>query len=205
MSTETKHPLIPEQETGKSSDNECSVHCSSIEQACALFDRAKARLLNVNDWEDVAEGISAKFVLTDSGGHTKDAGVEVGDFFRIEIPGPRSTKGADWVRVESVEDNTNHNSDAERFLIRVRPASSPVDAGSDTAHFFDDSASSNFLIEREGLLVRASVHGRNEKPNTESGGIVNSIRNAVTAITAIFGASDIQWKNLVKGLLHENK
>jgi hypothetical protein len=204
MTTKTHHPLIPDQQQGNSSDNEYSMSCASLQDAVHLFEAAKSRLLDVNNWQYFAEGISAEFALFTSDGQHSNGRAAIGAFLRIGIPGPRSKDGAgyDWVRVENIVEESDADKNTECFLMQVRPAPSPVSPGDETSHFFDDSATSNFLIEREGTMVKASVHGRNEKPNTESSNIIDTIRNAVTAITAIFGASDIQWKNLVKGLLH---
>jgi hypothetical protein len=46
------------------------------------------------------------------------------------------------------------------------------------------------------------VHGRNEKPNTNSDAVADKIRNTLVGLGAIAGFSKIQWKNLVKGLIH---
>ena len=38
-------------------------------------------------------------------------------------------------------------------------------------------------------------------PNTETDRLVDKVRNVVVGTTAIAGLADIQWKNLVKGLI----
>ena len=71
------------------------------------------------------------------------------------------------------------------------------------AHFLSDDATSTFIISRKNNTITASVHGRNEKPNTEAAGLLDKIRNAIVGTTAVAGISKIQWKLLVKGLLDE--
>ena len=83
---------------------------------------------------------------------------------------------------------------------KVKPASNPTNADSETAHFFKDEASSTFLVKRDFKTIAAEVHGRNEKPNTDAS-IKDSIRNVLVALGAMLGFSTVQWKSLVKGLV----
>jgi hypothetical protein len=67
--------------------------------------------------------------------------------------------------------------------------------------FFNDRSTSSFVLERDGNKVTAAVYGRNEIPNTETSNVIDKVRNVVVGTSAIAGLADIQWKNLVKGLL----
>jgi hypothetical protein len=128
---------------------------------------------------------------------------KVGDLIRIDIPGPglATGHGYDWVRVESIEDNPNPGANYESLLMRVRPTSSPVNDEKDVAHFFDDSATSTFMVERNDLQVVASVHGRNEVPNKQVERTVDKIRNTLVANAATSGVAAFQWSLLTQGLL----
>jgi len=130
---------------------------------------------------------------------------QVGDYFKIDIlgPGSESGDGYDWVQIEAIEDHSNASVKKESFGIRVRPAPNPEKDSNDkeTAHFFKDEATSNFIIERNGRTVSAEVHGRNEKPNTTAHKSLDKIRNTVIGSSAILGLSHIQWKKLVKGII----
>jgi hypothetical protein len=57
------------------------------------------------------------------------------------------------------------------------------------------------MIIRKGNTIRASYHGRNEKPNLDNPALGDKIRNAVVAIGAMAGISELQWKAFLKGLL----
>ena len=114
------------------------------------------------------------------------------------VQGPGSSKGDgdDWVRIEEINQKNC-------VSICVRPAANPLDKNEDVAHFFSDEASSSFIVKRDSAKVIAGVYGRNQKPNTDTAGLVNKIRNAIVAAGAITGFSKIQWKNLVDGLVHK--
>lgn len=196
-------PTIPRQTKGGHSDTSHAVTASTHEEANELFIKAAHRLLDVNHWNQLAGFLSAVFILTDKGGSEVKRLAEAGDYFKIDIPGPglESGEGFDWVEIEKVEDLPDPLSESESLAITVSPAPNPKQAGSDAAHFFSDEASSTFMVERNGNTVTASVHGRNEIPNTEIEDNKDKIRNAIVALGAITGLSKVQWKNLVTGLL----
>lgn len=192
---------IPQQHTGGHSDTVSRIELSDEQSAIQHFQTVKKRLLDINNWEKYAGEEKAEFTLYSASGTQKTSNPEKGDYFRINIPGPGnpSGEGDDWVQIEEIkEENTGHS---ESVFMRVRPCSFPLNDKPETAHFFDEKATSNFLIKREGNLISAEVHGRNEEPNTEDVGIIEKIRNTVVAIGGMLLGSKIQWKGLTDGLL----
>jgi hypothetical protein len=176
---------------------------STEEEAKELFVQAKQRLLDINHWEEISEGISASFNLTDNFGNLKIGAPKPGDYLKIDIPGPGPTNGEghDWVKVEAIEDYSAPDAAQESIAVRVRPSHDPrMDEG--TAHFFDGKATSSFVVKRDKNIVSASIHGRNESANTAAKSISDKLRNAVIKIAAAAGFSAIQWKKLAKGLVN---
>jgi hypothetical protein len=189
---------VPEQHDGAKSDIEESVETGSIEEARALYRRAKENLLSINRWHDLAGKLSATFTLTDPAGRQLSRNPEKGDLISIHIPGAPSDK-LDWVHVELVEEE-RPQSETERVHLQVRPGEPPA-SDKPTKHFFSDSATSSFFVERVGTTVSAAVKGRNEVPNLSDEGLVNKVRNAAVAVGAMLGLNTPQWKALVKGIL----
>jgi hypothetical protein len=198
-----KKPTVPKQKEGAKKDIDHTVDLANEAEARKLFAFARNRLLNVNAWQEYATGISATFTLCDESGNEVKRTAKAGDYFQIDLPGPGSNEGDghDWVQVEHIEDRLNPNGEEEYIGIRVRPASNPKKKEENVAHFFKDAATSSFVIHRLGSAVTAAVYGRNEKPNTDTNNLIDKVRNAVVGTTAIMGLSNIQWKNLVNGLL----
>jgi hypothetical protein len=196
--------LVPSNETGAKSDTENSITFSSANDAKEFFAIVKHRLLNINDWHLLTGTASASFILTDEKGNKVQRQAQLGDHFKIDIPGPgnKTGKGYDWVQIEAIEDTSSENED--EVSIRVRPSDSPQQSSDDVAHFFSEEATSTFTVERKNNIVIASVHGRNEKPNTHSESVIDKVRNAVVATGAILGLNKPQWKSLVKGLLKKD-
>lgn len=192
---------VPEQKTGAQSNTEVEKKCSTEEEAHLLYTKAAKRLLTPNLWHRVAGTGGAQFYLTDSTGNEVDRAPQKGDHFKIDVPGPgpATGDGFDWVRIEEIikEDGA----DAQRITIRVRPATNPTNNKHDVAHFFSEEATSNFVVERTGTVVKAAVHGRNEAPNTSAEALLDKARNTAVATGAISGFAKLQWSNLVNGFL----
>lgn len=191
------------QEEGTQSDIVEIIEAADPQEAKLLFLKARERLFDISHWENISEGLSASFDLTDKNGNLKEGFPEKGDHIRIDIPGPGSSagKGYDWVRVEMIEDKRAGDADREWSIIKVRPSEDPV-MQEGVAHFFEDRATSSFIVTREDTKLSAEVHGRNEKPNKKSKKLADKIRNTVTGTLATAGIAKIQWQKLVKGLLN---
>jgi hypothetical protein len=201
MRNKTADNLIPEQQTGGESNTMAEVVLNNEQEANHFFSVACQRLMNVNEWHDLAGAASANFILCDAIGNEMKRTAQKGDFIKIDIPGPGtvSGEGYDWVQIEAIE--KVQNPEEESLLMRVRPASNPLNEKGDTAHFFTEEATSNFVVRRQGLTIKAEVHGRNEKPNISAETVVDKARNAAVATGAITVFSKLQWKSLVNGLV----
>lgn len=195
--------IIPSQVTGNKTDHEYSKAADSQSEARQLFQESVARILDVNEWHKLCGTGSAVFQLTNETGEELNELIVKGRYIKIDIPGPgtQTGKGFDWVYVEDT-DSSSKQGIAECYAIRVRPSSSPLTNNHSVAHFFKDEASSTFMVCRNNNTVTASIHGRNEIPNTSTGNKVDNIRNEVVAVSAMGVFSGVQWKKLVKGVIN---
>jgi hypothetical protein len=202
-----KNEMIPPELKGKNTNLEHVVECQSPKEAEQVIRRALARMLDPSTWYQLAGSKGAEFALTDQEGVDKKGPAIKGDFVKIDIPGPgpASGKGYDWVVVEYIEEIKNPGADEESAGLKVRASRPPFPAVNNIAHFFDKDATSSFIVHRKGNKVTASYHGRNEMPNTSTGKIADNIRNALVAVGAIAGISEVQWSALIKGFLGEQE
>jgi len=193
--------IIPPQHTGKDIEAEASVEFENDADAINFYYIAKKRLLLVNQWHHVAGLISSKFQLTDENGEEIDMEAHQGNYIRVDIPGPGSKEGDgyDWGIIEEL--NEIAFEDIQSIGFRVRPATNPNKNSEHIAHFYDESATSNFIITREGNVVTASIIDRNIKPNDDGGSVVDKIRHTVAGMAAIASFSKVQWQNLADGLV----
>jgi hypothetical protein len=196
--------MIPHQHTGAHSDTSVEVTEHQLQDAARLFERARASLLNVNRWQEIAGG-GASFQLVNEAGVEKASPVQPRDYIRISLPavqGSSEGEGYEWVRVESVDEGLK--GDLAYISINVRPAVPPIPQKKHVAHFFSDDATSTFCVEKRGHKVRAAVFGRNELPNTETPRLLDRIRNFTVALGAMMGLNKPQWKSFVQGLIKKN-
>ncbi|HJW16223.1 MAG TPA: hypothetical protein VJ499_03840 [Flavisolibacter sp.] len=193
--------IIPSQDSGVQTNTESTQELATLKEAKEFYVTVCERLMDINNWQQIAGKATASFQLTDNSGNDVQREAQKGDHLKIDIPGPGtvSGEGFDWVQIEAIEKDQDEK--AQWTAIRVRPATSPLNERKDVAHFFSDDTTSTFMVRQEGNKVIAGVYGRNEKPNTNTETNIDKIRNAAIATGAITGFSKIQWKSLVNGLV----
>lgn len=202
MEDRTKMAAVPEQRDGRLINAETTKEMPDTAAATDLFQIAKARLLNVNGWKQLAGNALAEFRLTNHLGLDIAGPAEEGFYFKIDIPGPgtKAGEGFDWVTVENVE--THISEGEESIAVTVRPAANPTSSDPSTAHFYSDESTSTFIVSRKNTIVTALVADRNIKPNPSAKALTDQIRNAIVGTAGMFSFSKVQWKSLTDGLLN---
>lgn len=196
---------VPEQYKGSEMNTVEELVCDTEAEAISIFNVVKQRLLDVNNWGEMAELPMSSFRLTDDSGKKITGPAKEGDYFKIDIPGPgtEAGKGFDWVVVESIK--AGKDTESEYLSMRVRPMANPSGEASDVAHFLEDGATSTFQVKRMGTTLTAEEHGRNEVPNTDTDKTFDNARNTLVGWSAKLGLSYPQWKSLVRGMLNRDK
>lgn len=198
----TEKEIVPPPLIGEQTGAQVDKYLKSVEEAKSVFRKAKKRLFNINKWHEYAGAGSAKFILTDNLGDEIHRNPEIGDFIKIDLPGPGPVEGDgfDWVEIEAIEEKKE---DIDEYAaLRVRPAPNPKKRNDDKiAHFHAGTATSTFIVQRRGLVVSAAEKGRNELQNKENLGLFDKIRNILVSFTASKGAANPQWKALMEGFL----
>ncbi len=193
--------IVPEQVTGKEIEADASVDLTDDEGARAFYTIVKNRLLHVDQWRKIAGMLSAEFRLTDASGHIITRVPEKGDYLKIDIPGPGSKEGDgyDWARIEDVR--SVDEPDRQGIGFRVRPTYNPTGQKNEVAHFYDDAATSSFIVFREKNVVTAWIVDHNITPNTEPVSLIDKVRDSVVGLSALIKFSKIQWQKLADGLI----
>src|SRR6188508_2843670 len=193
--------VVPAQFTGQEIEADATKELKDEAAAKSLYNVAKKKLLDVNNWNKIAGTITAKFQIIDEKGEEVTRDVRKGDYLRINIPGPGSKEGDgyDWVLVEELKEITRGSVQSVGF--RVRPTENPFGEKNETSHFYSKEATSSFIICRENAHLISWIVDRNLLPNTESGSLVDKIRDVVVGVSAIAGLSKVQWQQLADGLI----
>ncbi|ASK32503.1 hypothetical protein CEY12_21515 [Chryseobacterium sp. T16E-39] len=192
---------VPDQEKGGSHDTESHRQFDDSASASKNFEILKQRFFSINSWKKYTGENSADFRLYDSAGKAVKRSPEIGDFIRIDIPGPGEieAKGYDWVEVVNWSHQLSELS--EYFIMTCRPSKIPGNKNNDhIAHFYSEQSTSTFIISKENNELTAGIYGRNEVPNSDAE-LMDKIRNVFIAVGGMIGISKIQWKALADGLL----
>ncbi len=195
--------ILPGQYTGKAIEVQSSVEMSDHEEARNFYQTVKERLLDINQWHELAGVISAKFQLIDAGGSEVERPAQIGDYFKIDIPGPGSKdgEGFDWACVEALNEVTD--GDDQSIGLRVRPCPNPLGDSQNVAHFYSEESTCNFIITREGKSIHARIIDRNVKPNDVASSLMDKLRDSAIGVGALIKFSELQWKNLVEGFMKQ--
>lgn len=194
--------FLPDQEQGIRKDFERSLVLETAAQATEAYRIISERMKSINEWDKYTGILSAKFTLTDLEGKEIHRMAIPGDYVKIDVPGPSlSLTKYDWVQVRSIKESEDGQKDENAFSMELHPSPAPGSDGKDIAHFFDDTSSSSFVLMRQHRKLTLSYHGRNEVPNIGISRVRDKLRNLLMGIGAALGMSDMQWKQLIKGLL----
>lgn len=195
-------PGVPQQIKGSFHDTESKIEIKKTEDADFKFETLKERLMDINNWKAYCSESNTDFKLCDSLGHVVYRIPQIGDYIKIDIPGPgeKAGKSFDWVQIVIIDVEVKN-----RVMIQCRPSRCPQKESSrKIAHFYSSLATSTFIISREKNYLQVGIYGRNECPNLKSG-LVDGFRNILVAIGGMLGFSKIQWKCLADGMVNFNK
>lgn len=196
--------LVPANVNGKQNDLGTTIVLNTDKQAGERYETACIRMFSPALWHSLAGVLSASFLAYGSNGEPVERKLMMNDLIRIDIPGPgtKAGHGYDWVKVDVIQDGNSDDGREEMCGMRLRPTAPPGE-NAETAHFFQSSASSTFILRRSGSIVTASYHGRNEVPNTHMEHALDNVRNAIITSGALAGLSEAQWMALIKGFIAE--
>ncbi|AZA54670.1 hypothetical protein [Chryseobacterium sp. G0201] len=191
-------PGVPLQKKGGFHDTESIKQYSDQEKTIEEYAVLKERFLSVNQWKSYCGDSFADFRLHDSFGNYVERLPQVGDFIRIDIPGPGGfeAKGCDWVKIIEISNQYLNKDELENLLIICIPSTIPKNEKSHhIAHFYSPEGTSIFIISRSRNHIKAAIYGRNESPNWNAN-FLDKIRNFSVAVGGMVGISKIQWKRL---------
>ena len=185
--------------------NDTKDKCFSSEQtfpdeqaAAAAFAQSVDKLFNVNAWSDLP-GINSGFRLYDSAGRPKTGEVQVGDFIRIDIPGPTPEN---WVKV------IDRRSEPTLSEFTVKPCADPAEhdesVKGEIEHFFGEEARSTFRVEQKDNRIIGYEIGQNESINNQGDKAGDrAVANTLIAEGGWAFFQKMQWKKITDYLVHQ--
>lgn len=177
-------------------DVEKKVEAASRHEAFVLFENAKKRLNDINNWQLLCGKTPAEFQLTDKLGNFINASApETGNLIKVRC----YTKGTDkfiWYRIEEFIGEKNLLKDTEDFGFHVVRVSDP----SQQAYDFS-GITCTFLVTRSGCHVSAVEAERSKILVNESMPVLIKLKDKMQHIFSWISSSNQQWKSLINGVL----
>jgi hypothetical protein len=197
MDVVQKTKIVPQTNNAVKQDIEHTVTAADRNDAQKLFFIGRNRLIDVNKWNHLCGSGSVNFILTDSLGNKVERTPEKNDLIKVDATSSQDDSQSEWVYIEDIHDKSDTDGPFESIALHVKPAPSPEIRGEIISHFQGGEATSCFTLIRRNNIVTATVHGRNEKLNSN-----NSTRHGAGAFEKI---SNADWKNFLNGLIAMEK
>ncbi len=171
-------------------------------EAMVLFENAKKRLNDINNWTLFSEKSPAEFQLTDGEGNLLSASTpQPGNLIKVRFHAPASdTQHAYiWYRIENFIHEKNLLKDTEDFGFNTRQIRDPF--------LSNDQADSNsgvtciFMITRSGCIVSALEVETRKVFGHKTVSPFSKLRNKFSTMLDLVNPSNHQWKPLLNGVL----
>ncbi|MBA4055889.1 MAG: hypothetical protein C0490_14340 [Marivirga sp.] len=169
----------------------CTITTYSSQFAPQIFKTVSNRLLDVNKWHRLSDSLLPAFKVVDGEGNRISRPVRENDWIRIE-PTSNESDSDDFLRIESVEYQSDPESESEVLTIGVSRISKPIYKVLGHARLFMNDAVTTFRVFRKGLNITAELLND-----------VSSERDANE--NPVLGVYRIQWRSFINGILTDVK
>jgi hypothetical protein len=177
-------------------DVEKKVEASSRHEAFVLFENAKKRLNDINNWQLLCGKTPAEFHLTDNMGNLLSTSVpQTGNLIRVRC----YDKGRDkfiWYRIEEFIHEKNLLKDTEDFGFKVALVSDPS-----SSHQSEEGITCTFVVTRSGCKVSAVEAERSRIIATDGIPVLVQLKDKLQNVFSWINSSNQQWKSLINGVL----
>jgi len=197
--------IIPSQERFDYIGASSNFVADSRHAALVLFNGAKLRLLDINNWTKLYNGSHTEFRLTDKYGSLLQTSVpNVGDLIRMRLPilPGSSEERFGWVRIENFESTKDLLKDEDMFGFCVRPVEGPLNMNlADDDHSYNSEVVSYFLLFRKASTIMAIERDRDQMAYGVSSSLLKKMKAVLHEILAAMRLSKSRWSRLMTGLL----
>jgi len=177
-------------------DVEKTVEASSRHEAFVLFENAKKRLNDINNWQLLCGKTPAEFHLTDDRGNLLNVSVpETGNLIRVRC----YDKGKDkfiWYRIGQFMHEKNLLKDTEDFGFKVILVSDPA-----APQLSEEGITCTFMVTRSGCKVSAVEAERSRVVARDGIPVLVQLRDKLQNVFSWINSSNQQWKSLINGVL----
>ncbi len=190
--------IITEQTTGSHPAATAKYKAESRHLAIGLFNEAKYKLLDINNWERLCDGVAAEFRLTDEKGEQINSLPVVGNLIRIKLPlQSNHATEFEWARIEKFESSKDLLKDEEVFGFHVKPVKSPLNNSEIKSLYANEVTCSFIILRKSDSIIAMECEKIINKPES----FLNKMRQLIISSLTMIGFSKPQWKKLVSGIV----
>lgn len=177
-------------------DVEKKVEASSRHEAFVLFENAKKRLNDINNWQLLCGKTPAEFHLTDEMGNLLNVSVpQTGNLIRVRCYDKEKDKFI-WYRIEEFMHEKNLLKDTEDFGFKVVLVSGPL-----APQQREEGVTCTFVVTRSGCHVSAVEAERSPILTRDGIPVLAQLRDKLQHVFSWISSSNQQWKSLINGVL----
>lgn len=177
-------------------DVEKKVEASSRHEAFVLFENAKKRLNDINNWQLLCGKTPAEFHLMDTMGNwLNESAPQTGNLIRVRC----YDKGKDkfiWYRIDEFMHEKNLLKDTEDFGFKVSLVSGPSETEQS-----EEGITCTFVVTRSGCKVSAVEAERSRIITKDGIPVLVQLRDKLQNVFSWISSSNQQWKSLINGVL----
>lgn len=174
-------------------------------EAMVLFENAKKRLNDINNWTLFCGKSPADFQLTDEAGNLLNSPApKLGNIIKVRCHAPSadSKNNYIWYKIESFIHEKNLLKDTEDFGFTAVQISDPSAFGSSTYSITTTGVTCAFLVIRTGCVVSAIEVETTKMTGNVPFSVFSKLKNRFSVVFDLINPPQQQWKNLVNGVLH---
>jgi len=178
------------------------IEAPSRHEAFVLFENAKKRLNDINNWQLFCGKSPAEFRLTDDMGNLLNSSIpHVGNLIKVRFHAPLSDGSNNyiWYRIQDFISGKNLLKDTEDFGFNVIQINTPYNKLEENDR---EGITCTFLVTRSGCTVSAVEAERTKVVFTKEFPFFIKMRDKISGAFSMIHSSNHQWKSLLNGVLH---
>jgi len=177
-----------------------AISCYTTHESEELYGFLKISLVDINNWNEFAGGISFQSKLTDKNGSAVSRFAKVGDLIRITLHSRQSVgRLYEWLEINTIEEKLHGQT--EIFFITISPVINPETDIPDPSQFMRPAGNVTLFVVRDDRKIELQVYTHIKTTGYQFFGLRDRLRHVFSTFISGSGIHEIQWPTLLKSIL----
>lgn len=197
-------PIQPTIRYSKSTHKDVAkkIEASTRHEAMVMFENAKKRLNDINNWTLFSGKSPADFQLTDAFGNSLNSSApQIGNLIKVRCHAPTSDSVNKylWYKIEQFIHEKNLLKDTEDYGFRTIQINNPLMPLNDEG--LQAGVTCEFLVTRAGCMVCVLEVETATLSGNESFSTFGKLKHKLSSFFDLINPPERQWRSLVNGVL----